>query len=341
MKATHRRGHRLRRSRRGRRGAGDREPASAASRPAAARARVPRDEPIAAPRHPQRRAAAAAIRATPGTVGIYACGPTVYSRIHIGNARPFVVFSLLEALPRARGLRRHLVVNITDVNDKIYDAAARAGACRAPSWRSEMTERLHRRHRRARARASRSRAAGVGDDRPRSSTTSQTLIERGHAYAADGDVYFRVRSDDGYGSLSHRQARGDGPGRGMEGVERKRGSARLRPVEGPQGGRGHLVGVALGRGPARAGTSSARRWPSSCSASASTSTAAARTCVFPHHENEAAQTRAARGEELAQALDAQRDDPDRPARRWPSRSATSRPCTRCSPSTGARRWSCT
>src|ERR1700712_242800 len=62
-----------------------------------------------------------------GTVGIYACGPTVYSRIHIGNARPFVVFSLFARFLRSEGYATKLVVNVTDVNDKIYTAAARAG----------------------------------------------------------------------------------------------------------------------------------------------------------------------------------------------------------------------
>src|SRR5271155_775923 len=59
----------------------------------------------------------------PGKLGIYACGPTVYSRIHIGNARPFVVFSLLERFLEHEGYATTLVINVTDVNDKIYDAA--------------------------------------------------------------------------------------------------------------------------------------------------------------------------------------------------------------------------
>src|SRR6476646_953550 len=62
-----------------------------------------------------------------GTVGIYVCGPTVYGRIHIGNARPFVVFSVLKRFLERRGLRVRLVSNLTDVNDKIYDAAAAEG----------------------------------------------------------------------------------------------------------------------------------------------------------------------------------------------------------------------
>ena len=60
-------------------------------------------------------------------VGIYACGPTVYSRIHIGNARPFVVFSLFARFLRSEGYRARLVVNVTDINDKIYVAARAAG----------------------------------------------------------------------------------------------------------------------------------------------------------------------------------------------------------------------
>src|SRR5215467_4847739 len=64
-------------------------------------------------------------------IGVYACGPTVYSRIHIGNARPFVVFSLLSRFLRSEGYRTRLVVNVTDVNDKIYDAAREVGEASA------------------------------------------------------------------------------------------------------------------------------------------------------------------------------------------------------------------
>ncbi len=62
-----------------------------------------------------------------GTVGIYVCGPTVYGRIHIGNARPFVVFMVLKRYLERRGTRVRLVSNLTDVNDKIYDAARAEG----------------------------------------------------------------------------------------------------------------------------------------------------------------------------------------------------------------------
>src|SRR5580692_2305971 len=62
-----------------------------------------------------------------GRVGIYVCGPTVYARIHVGNARPFVVFSLLKRFLVHSGYEVTLVINVTDVNDKIY-VAARSGS---------------------------------------------------------------------------------------------------------------------------------------------------------------------------------------------------------------------
>ena len=63
----------------------------------------------------------------PGKVSIYACGPTVYSRIHVGNARPFVLFALLKRFLEHEGYDVMLVENITDINDKIYVAAREAG----------------------------------------------------------------------------------------------------------------------------------------------------------------------------------------------------------------------
>src|SRR5215475_11643271 len=63
----------------------------------------------------------------PGRVGIYSCGPTVYNRIHIGNARPYVVPSLLKRFLEHEGYAVTLVANVTDINDKIYDAARAQG----------------------------------------------------------------------------------------------------------------------------------------------------------------------------------------------------------------------
>src|SRR5256885_1883763 len=60
-------------------------------------------------------------------VGVYACGPTVYGPVHVGNARPYVVFSLLKRFLEHEGYEVTFVANVTDVNDKIYDAARKAG----------------------------------------------------------------------------------------------------------------------------------------------------------------------------------------------------------------------
>src|ERR671928_1381440 len=79
----------------------------------------------------------------PGRVGIYACGPTVYAPIHVGNARPYVVFSLFKRFLQHEGYEVTLVANVTDVNDKIYDAAREAGVPSEQLAR-EMTERYER-----------------------------------------------------------------------------------------------------------------------------------------------------------------------------------------------------
>ncbi len=135
-------------------------------------------------------------------VGIYACGPTVYGRIHVGNARPYVVFSLLARLFVHEGYNVTFVTNVTDVNDKIYAAAQTAGVG-SEQLAQDMTDDY----------VADTDRLGLGrpDREPLASATIseiveliQTLIEGGHAYAADGDVYFSVRSYPEYGELSHR-----------------------------------------------------------------------------------------------------------------------------------------
>jgi cysteinyl-tRNA synthetase len=137
-------------------------------------------------------------------VGIYACGPTVYSRIHIGNARPFVVFSLLTRFLKAEGYSARLVVNVTDINDKIYVAAREAGEGSAV-----FAERM------TRAYFDDTDRLGLGrpDAEPLATETIDgivalivELVDNGHAYESGGDVYFRVRSFEGYGKLSNRRA---------------------------------------------------------------------------------------------------------------------------------------
>ncbi len=128
---------------------------------------------------------------------MYFCGPTVYARAHIGNARPFVVGMWLRSWLRATGHDAQLVHNITDINDKIYDAAPGASAElaeRATAWYLEDTADL---------------GLGMPDHLPRATESVPeivdfivALIARGSAYAVDGDVYFRVTSFPEYGRLS-------------------------------------------------------------------------------------------------------------------------------------------
>jgi cysteinyl-tRNA synthetase len=233
----------------------------------------------------------------PGRVGVYACGPTVYSRIHIGNARPFVVFSLMKRFLESQGLAVTLVVNVTDVNDKIYDAARPLGRPSA-ELAAEMTA-LYRAD---------TDLLGLGrpDHEPLASETMgpiidyiQTLIERDHAYAVDGDVYFRVRSDPGYGSLSHRRIDDMDQGEGVEGAGRKQDPLDFALWKAAKEGEDSSWETPWGRG--RPG------WHIECSAMAESLLGVGfdihgggSDLVFPHHENEAAQTRAARGAELAQ-----------------------------------------
>src|SRR3954452_11936625 len=79
----------------------------------------------------------------PGKVGIYACAPTVYGRIHVGNARPFVVFTFLKRFLEHEGLEATLVANVTDINDKIYVAARERGVASGDLAR-EMTDAYRR-----------------------------------------------------------------------------------------------------------------------------------------------------------------------------------------------------
>jgi len=234
------------------------------------------------------------------TLGIYACGPTVYSRIHIGNARPFVVFSTLARFLRHEGYEVRLVVNVTDVNDKIYDAA-RAQGVPSEQLAREMTA----------AYFADTDALGIGrpDGEPLASETIgpivdyiQALIDRDHAYAAAGDVYFRVRSDPGYGSLSHRDVdsmdQGEGDGGPHQPAELKQDPLDFALWKAHKEGEDTHWSAPWGDG--RPG------WHIECSAMAEAGLpggvdihGGGSDLVFPHHENEAAQTRSARGHELA------------------------------------------
>jgi cysteinyl-tRNA synthetase len=231
----------------------------------------------------------------PGKVGIYACGPTVYGRVHIGNARPYVVFSLLKRFLVHEGYEVNLVVNITDINDKIYAAAASA-RMGSEQLALEMTAYY----------MTDTEALGLGrpDHEPLASETIpeiialiEMLIERGHAYAVQGDVYFAVRTYERYGELSHRQLEDLDQGEGGDGADRKREPVDFALWKAQKPGEDTAWDAPWGRG--RPG------WHIECSAMAEKLLGldfeihgGGSDLTFPHHENEAAQTRAATDEPL-------------------------------------------
>jgi cysteinyl-tRNA synthetase len=228
-----------------------------------------------------------------GLVRIYACGPTVYSRIHIGNARPFVVFSVLKRYLDRRGYRAVLVCNLTDVNDKIYDAGRREGISSV-----EAADKYSRAYVEDTDRLGLGRPTHeptVTETMPQIIALIGDLVDRSLAYPAGGDVYFRVGRFPGYGKLSGRRLedmRSEEPGEGKE-----------SPLD---------FALWKGRkpdedawwdspwGPGRPG------WHIECSAMAETLLGmefeihgGGIDLVFPHHENEIAQSEGARGRPFA------------------------------------------
>src|SRR5438105_13879201 len=117
----------------------------------------------------------------PGPIRMYFCGPTVYARAHVGNARPFVLGMWLRSWLRLRGYEATLVHNITDINDKIYEAAPGASAAlaqHATDWYLEDTADL---------------GLGMPDELPPATEVVpqfvrfiEQLVERGSAYAIEG-----------------------------------------------------------------------------------------------------------------------------------------------------------
>jgi cysteinyl-tRNA synthetase len=231
------------------------------------------------------------------TVRIYACGPTVYGRIHVGNARPFVVFSLFRRFLLSQGYDVDFVANVTDVNDKIY-AAARAAGVGSAELAHEMT----------RAYVADTEALGLGrpDHEPLASETIgpivgliERLIEGEHAYAGDGDVYFAVRSYPKYGELSHRDVNEMDQGEGGQDARLKRDPLDFALWKARKPDEDTFWDAPWGAG--RPG------WHIECSAMAEDLLGlefevhgGGSDLLFPHHENEAAQTESARGRPLAQ-----------------------------------------
>ena len=226
-------------------------------------------------------------------VRIYACGPTVYSRIHIGNARPFVVFSVLKRFLDRVGHRAVLVCNVTDVNDKIYDAGRREGISSTEAAANYTKAYLDDTDRLGLGRPT--HEPTVVETMPQIISLIGDLVDKGLAYPAAGDVYFRVERFDGYGKLSGRvldELRSDEPGDGKE-----------SPLDFALW-KGHKPDEDMfwesPWGPGRPG------WHIECSAMAEALLGVefeihggGLDLVFPHHENEIAQSEGARDRPFA------------------------------------------
>jgi len=229
------------------------------------------------------------------TVGMYVCGPTVYDYIHIGNARPFIVFDALRRYLESRGYGVTYVVNITDIDDKIINRAREEG-----SSPEEVAERFTREYLEDLG------ALGVNPPtyQPRARAYVDKMIElieelvaKGHAYVANGDVYFSVRSFPDYGKLS-----GKSPDDLLSG-------ARVEPGEGKRDPLDFALWKAAKPGepkwpspwgPGRPG------WHTECVVMSRELLgdtldihAGGNDLIFPHHENEIAQAEALTGRPFA------------------------------------------
>jgi cysteinyl-tRNA synthetase len=231
---------------------------------------------------------------TPGKIGIYLCGPTVYKPSHIGHMVGPVIFDAIKRYLVYCGYQVTLVVNITDVDDKLI-AEARERGMAMSAVAEEMTADYHRNL----------EAMGVDtiDHFPRATENmaeiirfTEQLIERGFAYAAEGDVYFEVGRDPEYGKLSRRDV-SQLQGEGGEAAERKRSAAdfalwkRAKPGE---------PAWDSPWGPGRPG------WHIECSAMSRRLLGetfdihgGGLDLVFPHHENEIAQSECCHGKPQA------------------------------------------
>ena len=232
----------------------------------------------------------------PGKVKMYACGPTVYNFFHIGNARPFIVFDTLRRYLEYRGYQVTFVQNFTDIDDKMIRRANEEGITV-----KDLGDRFIQEY------YTDADALGVkrATVNPRATEhiqdiidLVQTLVEKGHAYPTpNGDVYFSVRSWPGYGKLS---------GQNIDDLEN---GARVDPTEEKQDPldfalwKGQKPGEPAWPSPWGMGRPG---WHIECSAMSMSILGQSfdihgggQDLIFPHHENEIAQSEAATGKPFA------------------------------------------
>ena len=233
----------------------------------------------------------------PDRITLYVCGPTVYGRAHIGNARPPVVFDVLRRLLEQQYPERLVVFarNITDIDDKIIAAAKAEGV--APEVITRRFEDAYLEDMRALGVRDPDLAPHATAEIPAMIAMIAELIDRGHAYAAEGHVLFDVASDPEYGSLSRRDREAMLAGARVEVAPYKRapGDFVLWKPSLPE-----VIGWDSPWGRGRPG------WHIECSAMIRAHLGqtidihgGGIDLLFPHHENEAAQSRCAHDAPLA------------------------------------------
>ena len=232
----------------------------------------------------------------PGKVGMYLCGMTVYKSPHIGHMVGPVIFDAVKRYLQFKGFEVTWVVNITDVDDKLIDAAREQNTT-VQALAEQKTKEYH----------DSLKALGVEsiDHFPKASQhigeiveMTKTLVDRGFAYAADGNVWFDVTKDPDYGKLSNRRLSDAETGtRSLEGAGSKRHPADFALWKSAKPGEPQWESP---WGPGRPG------WHIECSAMSTKILGqtfdihgGGMDLLFPHHENELAQSESATGKPFA------------------------------------------
>jgi cysteinyl-tRNA synthetase len=231
----------------------------------------------------------------PGKVGIYLCGPTVYKPPHIGHMVGPVIFDAVKRYLTYKGFSVTWVVNITDIEDKLIDAAAKTG---------KSVEELAERYTVEYLKCLQRLGVDTIDRFPKASEHIQeivdlcaTLIEKGHAYAAEGNVYFDVTRDPDYGKLSHRKVQEQESGlRAVEAAGKRNPADFVLWKAGKPGEPSWESPWGMGR----------PGWHIECSAMSMKYLGqtfdmhgGGMDLMFPHHENELAQSQCATGKPFA------------------------------------------
>ncbi len=230
-----------------------------------------------------------------GKVKMYVCGPTVYNYIHIGNARPMIVFDTVRRYFEYKGYEVNYVSNFTDVDDKIINKSMEEGI---PA--SEVSERYIKECKKDMADLNIKPATKnpkATEEIDGMIDMIETLIEKGYAYPVEGTVYFRTRKFDGYGKLSKKNLDELEAGKRIAIEEQKEDAMDFVLWKPKKEGEPYWESP---WGPGRPG------WHIECSVMSKKYLgdtidihAGGEDLVFPHHENEIAQSEAANGKNFA------------------------------------------